>query len=136
MPESVWQIIRDLILAPALLSCSLQALLVAGVFVQLLACGEGCGRVCRPAGSRFSALILLGGWLLSVLVVVALASLAVRHDDRALFLAAWPVTGLLWGAGLALVRGRWLFALPAGLLLGLAGWVIDAYVTPLVLFAE
>lgn len=136
MPESVWQVIRDMVLAPALLSCSLQALLAAALVMQLLTCGSQRTWVCRSESSRVPALFVLGGWVFSIAVVVAGASVAVRFDERAFFAAVWPVTALLWMGVVAGVRGRLWFTFASGLALGLAGWLIDAYVTPLVLFAE
>lgn len=137
MSQAVLQMIRDFVLAPALLGSSLISLL--GVVGLLAACSKR-GLPPGSAGIRVS-LGVVAGFLLTSLALIGSGTLVAQLEMSWVTWPAYGVCGLCWaGLGLAAAQGQCAERLKAAgaLLAGvtLAAWVVDAYVVPALLFVD
>ena len=137
MTHSVLQLIRDFVLAPALLTSALIS--TTGAFGLLLAL--------RPEGLRpgkpvvVTAVAYLLAFLLTTIVLVSMGAMEVRMDVTWPRQLGWVLTGLVWAGLVAwraetawrtkLIRGSVL-----GMVMGVAAWGVDAYVVSALLFVE
>lgn len=137
MSHSVLQMIRDFVLAPALLDASLVSIL--GAFAYLMAIRKTGAKA--GASATVTAFAFLAAFLLTALDLVAFGAAVVRLDLPWLRWISYLGIALIWSGFVAwrteaLASTRWAFAACAGAFLGVAGWAMDAYVVTALLFVE
>jgi len=134
LSNQVLQMIRDFVLAPALLQAALLALPGAALLLMLPTKASGRMRILH-------GLVPLATFLLTALAAVGAGALAVMKEVDFALPLGWVSSGLLWGAATLLVAERqwphrWLAAGVGAAVMALGAMLIDDYLVSALLFVE
>jgi hypothetical protein len=129
---SMFEVIRDFLLVPALLTTVLLALPAAlsGLVARRLAVAQGA----TPRGWGAFTLALGLGLLHTLGAILVLFALSVLRGQEALQLGAWPTTALGWILAWRGVARLGLAGVWAALLIATFAWGLDTWVTSAILF--
>ncbi len=137
MSQAVLQMIRDFVLAPALLGSSLVSVLGAVTLLGVLG----------PQGLRagramyWTAASILAAFVVTSVVLVVAGTMVAHFEISWANRLGYGVCALVWGS-VVLCRSelewrvRWRPATAGAAVMGLAVWMVDAYVVPALLFVE